>query len=220
MACKDLSSPSRDWTQAHGSESPNHWTTRNFKQKSILFLYISSEQLETQNSIYVKIWNRDKIYQDMCNICTQKITEIEEGLNTLRDLQCLWIREHGIIKIKYQLSSNWFMDGRKWSRQTLWAKENFNGKILRLARISISSISLSPSASYSLRLGCSQSWATSTLQGEDSSLVTGPHWPLRRPFSFCAPPSSLALRTSFNCGSGAAVFLDFFPGHFGLQRNS
>ena len=55
MACKDLSSPSRDQTQAHDSESPNHWTTRNFKQKSILSLYISSEQLETQNSIYVKI---------------------------------------------------------------------------------------------------------------------------------------------------------------------
>ena len=79
MACKDLSSPSRDQTQAHDSESPNHWTTRNFKQKSILSLYISSEQLETQNSIYVKIWNRDKIYQDMCNICTQKIIELCQG---------------------------------------------------------------------------------------------------------------------------------------------
>ena len=90
---------------------------------------------------------------------------MEEGLNTLRDLQCSWNREHGIIKIKYKLSSNWFMDGRKWSRQTLWAKENFSGKILRPLCISACSSSLSPSASYSLRLGHSRYWATSTLQG-------------------------------------------------------
>ena len=97
-----VENPQESTEKATGTNKFNKGMEYKVKKQKFYLYILAMNNWKLKNSIHVKIWNRDKIYQDMYSSCTRKINIAKGNWRRSKYMErstVLWIEGHGIIKM-------------------------------------------------------------------------------------------------------------------------